>query len=66
MSTQPREDSKESEEYTVLRVHQYDPSKDAAAQKRLIQLGDYTAIQDKKLDLIRSLLVSEGVFDSPE
>lgn len=53
-------------QYTLLRVHQYDPNTKSEEQKRLIQLGDYAAIKEKKLDIIRSLLVKEGVFDSPE
>ncbi|KAE8361322.1 hypothetical protein BDV27DRAFT_160836 [Aspergillus caelatus] len=66
MSVQPRDESGESKSYTILRVHRYDSSTQAATQKRIIEIGDYQAIQNQKLDLIRSLLVSEGVFDSPD
>lgn len=65
MPVQPQEAS-QSDTYTILRAHKYDPGTQATNQKRIIQVKDYDEIKDKRLDFIRSLLVSEGVFDSTE
>ncbi|KAJ5569068.1 hypothetical protein N7450_011554 [Penicillium hetheringtonii] len=62
----PKDGTDGSTKVSILRVHRYDPSTQAATQQRIIQVGDYNAIEDKKLDIIRSLLVTEGVFDSPD